>query len=227
MPVFVLSERIAFPPVQLADKSGLLAIGGDLSELRLLAAYGNGIFPWYSEGEPILWWSPNPRLVLYPEELKFSKRLQRTLKQGTFDITFDTAFHEVISGCAASRPSKPDGTWIVPDMIAAYARLHILGYAHSIEAWQGDSLVGGLYGVSLGGCFFGESMFTRVRDASKAAFVTLVDFLRKHDFSLIDCQVTTSHLLRFGAREIPRRQFLAQLNEALKLPSMLGPWQVS
>jgi leucyl/phenylalanyl-tRNA---protein transferase len=224
MPVFILSESTIFPPSHLAEESGLLAVGGDLSQERLLAAYKNGIFPWYAADEPILWWSPNPRLVLYPNELKVRRRLKRTMRTGTFKITFDTVFQEVMLGCAAPRQGKKIGTWIVPGMIEAYVKLHESGYAHSVEAWLAGRLVGGLYGVSLGGCFFGESMFTRVRDASKVAFVTLVQYLSAHDFEMIDCQVTTSHLVSFGAREIPRRQFLSQLQSALKRPSMAGPW---
>ncbi|MFH0729219.1 MAG: leucyl/phenylalanyl-tRNA--protein transferase [Pseudomonadota bacterium] len=225
MPVFMLSEQNIFPPPHLAEETGLLAVGGDLSRDRLLAAYKNGIFPWYSDDEPILWWSPDPRLVLYPHELKVHRRLTRTMKTGDFIITFDTAFHEVMLGCAAPRRSKKAGTWIVPAMIGAYEHLHEAGYAHSVEAWREGELVGGLYGVSLGGCFFGESMFTRVRDASKVAFVTLVQYLSAHHFEMIDCQVITSHLVSFGAREISRRQFLKQLQAALKRPSMTGPWR--
>lgn len=225
MPVFVLSESVVFPPAHLADKTGLLAVGGDLNRERLLAAYKNGIFPWYSADEPILWWSPDPRLVLYPDALKVHRRLKRTMRTGAFRITFDESFHEVMHGCAAARRSRKAGTWIVPDMMEAYGKLHESGYAHSVEAWQEGQLVGGLYGVSLGSCFFGESMFTRVRDASKVAFVTLVQYLSAHHFDLIDCQVTTSHLLSFGAMEISRKKFLMQLRAALKRPTKLGPWR--
>jgi leucyl/phenylalanyl-tRNA---protein transferase len=225
MTVFVLSENIAFPPAHLADETGLLAIGGDLSQERLLAAYRNGIFPWYSADEPILWWSPDPRLVMYPNELKVHKRLIRRMKTGGFKITLDESFHEVMLGCAAPRRAKQDGTWIVPEMMHAYNTLHAAGYAHSVEAWREGQLVGGLYGVSLGGCFFGESMFTRVPDASKVAFVSLVQYLSTHHFDMIDCQVTTAHLLSFGAREISRRRFLKQLRAALKTPSRVGVWR--
>lgn len=225
MAVFALSENIIFPPPHLADETGLLAVGGDLSQERLLAAYGNGIFPWYMVDEPILWWSPDPRLVLYPHELKVHKRLKRTLKTGDFRITLDESFHEVMMGCAGSRRAKKAGTWIVPEMMRAYDRLHESGYAHSVEAWREGRLVGGLYGVSLGSCFFGESMFTRVSDASKVAFVSLVQYLSAHHFEMIDCQVTTAHLLSFGAREIPRRQFLKQLQAALQTPSRIGLWR--
>jgi leucyl/phenylalanyl-tRNA---protein transferase len=226
MPIFVLSENIIFPPPHLAEETGLLAVGGDLSQERLLAAYKNGIFPWYSAEEPILWWSPNPRLVLYPNELKVHRRLKRTIRTDAFRITLDRAFHEVMLGCAVPRRSKKAGTWIVPEMMDAYNKLHESGYAHSAEAWQGGQLVGGLYGVSLGGCFFGESMFTRVRDASKVAFVTLVQYLSEHHFEMIDCQVTSSHLVSLGAGEITRKQFLIQLQAALKRPSMTGKWRI-
>jgi len=225
MAVFALSESIIFPPPHLADETGLLAVGGDLSRERLLSAYKSGIFPWYSVDEPILWWSPDPRLVLYPNEMKVHKRLKRTLKTGGFSITLDESFHEVMLGCAAPRRAKKVGTWIVPEMMDAYDRLHASGYAHSVEAWQEGRLVGGLYGVSLGSCFFGESMFTRVPDASKVAFVSLVQYLSAHHFEMIDCQVTTTHLLSFGAREISRREFLKQLQAALKKPSRIGPWR--
>jgi leucyl/phenylalanyl-tRNA--protein transferase len=224
MPVFVLSERILFPPAHLADNSGLLAVGGDLSRERLLCAYRNGIFPWYSKGEPILWWSPNPRLVLYPPELKVSRRLQRIIRGQAFTVTLDQAFDEVIRACAAPRSSEQPGTWLVPEMIGAYEGLHAAGIAHSVEAWQGGRLAGGLYGVCLGGCFFGESMFTRVSNASKVAFVTLVQHLAARGFDMIDCQVTTAHLLRFGARQVPRKRFLKELSASLEKPTLQGRW---
>lgn len=211
MPIFVLSENIVFPPAHLADENGLLAVGGDLSLERLLSAYRHGIFPWYGEDEPILWWSPNPRLVLYPHELRVSRRLERLIRTGRFKITRDKAFHDVIAGCAGPRSKDRVGTWIVSDMIAAYTRLYEAGYAHSVEAWQDGQLVGGLYGLLLGRCFFGESMFTRVSNASKVAFVTFVRRLGARGCKLIDCQVTTTHLVRFGAREIPRKLFLKHL----------------
>lgn len=211
MPIFVLSENVVFPPAHLADENGLLAVGGDLSPERLLSAYRHGIFPWYGEDEPILWWSPNPRLVLYPHELRVSRRLERLIRTGRFEITRDKAFHDVIAGCAGPRAKDHVGTWIVSDMIAAYTRLYEAGYAHSVEAWQDGQLVGGLYGLRLGGCFFGESMFTRVSNASKVAFVTFVRYLSARGCKLVDCQVSTAHLMRFGAREIPRKLFLKQL----------------
>lgn len=215
MPVFTLSKRLSFPPPHLAIKEGLLAVGGDLSVERLLMAYRNGIFPWYSEGEPILWWSPNPRLVLYPEELRISRSLRKIIRQQQFHITFDDAFDAVIQACAESKRSYGEGTWITREMKAAYCELHRRGYAHSVEAWQNGDLVGGLYGVALGHAFFGESMFSRVSNASKVAFVTLVERLKRLKFKLIDCQVKTDHLIRFGAREIPRKLFLEQLEQAL------------
>ncbi|MBN1931312.1 MAG: leucyl/phenylalanyl-tRNA--protein transferase [Desulfobacterales bacterium] len=216
MPVFVLSEKLVFPPPRLARKDGLLAIGGDLSRQRLLLAYRLGIFPWFAENEPIMWWSPNPRLVLYPDQIKISKSLRKTIKKGKFDITMDLAFSQVIDSCAQIRIQKNEETWIVEDMIRAYCQLHDSGFAHSVEAWYEGKLVGGLYGVALGRCFFGESMFTRMSNASKVAFCALVKYLKALSFNMIDCQVTTAHLIRFGAREIPRNQFLKQLAESLE-----------
>lgn len=215
MPVFTLSDRLSFPPPQLAIKEGLLAVGGDLGVERLALAYRNGIFPWYSKGEPILWWSPDPRLVLYPEELRISKSLRKLIKKKQFQITFDKAFDSVIQACAEIKRSYGEGTWITDDMKAAYCLFHRKGYAHSVEAWQGDQLVGGLYGVSIGRAFFGESMFSRTSNASKVAFVALVRNLQRLDFALIDCQVKTDHLIRLGAREVPRKVFLEQLEKAL------------
>jgi leucyl/phenylalanyl-tRNA--protein transferase len=224
MPVFRLTRKLSFPPPHLARADGLLAVGGDLSPGRLVLAYRMGIFPWYSQDMPILWWSPDPRLVLYPESLHIPRRLRRTLKQAPFRITFDTAFSEVIGSCAKLRQDR-EGTWIVPEMIRAYCRLHDAGFAHSVEAWSRDQLVGGLYGVSLGRAFFGESMFSRVPDASKVAFVLLVAYLKAKQFDLIDCQVTTEHLLRFGASEVSRSVFLRRLEKSLAHPDMKGPWQ--
>jgi leucyl/phenylalanyl-tRNA--protein transferase len=215
MPVFTLSKRLSFPPPHLAIKEGLLAVGGDLSPERLLLAYRNGIFPWYSPGEPILWWSPDPRLVLYPDELRISRSLHKVIKRKTFQITFDKSFDSVIQACADAKRSYGEGTWITDEMKAAYCELHRQGYAHSVEAWQGDNLVGGLYGLAIGRAFFGESMFSRVSNASKVAFVTLVENLKRLKFSLIDCQVRTDHLIRFGAREVPRKVFLEQVGKAM------------
>ncbi|RTZ97437.1 MAG: leucyl/phenylalanyl-tRNA--protein transferase [Deltaproteobacteria bacterium] len=224
MPVYRLSSELIFPPPDLAMKEGLLAVGGDLSVSRLLLAYANGIFPWYSSGEPILWWSPDPRLVLYPGELTLSRRLNRTLRQGRFQVTCDRAFEQVIRKCASVPRSDQDGTWITEEMIFAYTELHRAGFAHSIETWQNSRLVGGIYGVSLGRCFFGESMFHRVSDASTVALVSLVRQVAEWHFDLIDCQVTTNHLLRMGAREISRDRFLRQLNRSLKYPTRRGKW---
>jgi len=224
MPVYRLSQDLVFPSPHLASQEGLLAVGGDLSEKRLLLAYSLGIFPWYSDGEPILWWSPEPRLVLYPDELKVSRSLNKILKKGTFKVTMDRAFEEVISECARVRLENQEGTWIVDDMVSAYCRLHAIGFAHSVEAWEGDRLVGGLYGVSLGKCFFGESMFTRATNASKVALVALVNYLKALDFCLIDCQITTAHLERFGAREISRARYLDELNKALNASTLRGKW---
>lgn len=227
MPVFLLSKEISFPPVHLATREGLLAVGGDLSEKRLLLAYRMGIFPWYSENEPILWWSPDPRLVLYPGEVKLSSSLKKTIRKTIFEVTADQAFEAVVTGCARVRTENGEGTWIGEDMIAAYCRLHQGGYAHSVEAWHGGRLAGGLYGVSLGGCFFGESMFTLVSNASKVAFAALVSHLSRHSFDLVDCQVSTSHLVRFGAREVPRKTFLGRLAKSLKKPTLRGKWELA
>lgn len=225
MPVFLLTEEIAFPPSHLAEPDGLLAVGGDLTPKRLLKAYEEGIFPWYSDGSPPLWWSPNPRLVLFPEELRVSKSLWRIIKKGFFHITVDRAFLDVIQGCAYTPRKESEETWILPEIIEAYFRLHQMGYAHSVEAWCNGELAGGLYGVALGRAFYGESMFSRKTDASKVALVHLVKFLEKLGFELIDCQVDTSHLRRFGAREIPRSEFMERLDAALKKPAPQGPWQ--
>ncbi len=223
MPVFSLNEDILFPPVELADESGILAVGGDLSEKRLIKAYSQGIFPWYSPGEPILWWSPDPRFVLYPEKIKISRSMRQILKRKTFTITFDQAFPEVIKNC--SKPRDDDmGTWITDEMTDAYIRLHNLGYAHSVEAWQDGRLAGGLYGVSLGTAFFGESMFTHVSNASKACFIVLTRYLEKAGFPIIDCQVHTSHLASLGAHFIPRSDFLAVIENSIKEKTLKGNW---
>ncbi len=224
MPVFQLSDEVIFPPPELAEDSGLLAVGGDLSESRLLLAYSAGIFPWYSDNDPVLWWSPDPRLVLFPDELKVSRSLRQTIKKGIFKITIDTAFKSVIQSCADIHSKDDGGTWITDEMVEAYVCLHHCGIAHSVESWFDGELVGGLYGVALGSAFFGESMFTKKNDASKAAFVTLVNQLVKWRFSLIDCQITTPHLMSFGAREIPRSEFLKMLGTALKAPAKKGKW---
>jgi leucyl/phenylalanyl-tRNA--protein transferase len=224
MPVYLLSSNIAFPSPNLTSEDGLLAVGGDLEQKRLLLAYSLGIFPWYAEAEPILWWSPDPRLVLYPEDLRISTSLKKAIKKDIFHITMDQAFEQVITACAKIRREKDEGTWIVQDMIEAYCKLHESGFAHSVETWQDDTLAGGLYGVSLGRCFFGESMFTTITNASKVAFVALVNYLKALSFDLIDCQVKTEHLISFGAREIPRERFLKQLKKSLENPTLKGKW---
>ncbi len=224
MPIFMLTDELIFPPPELSEEDGLLAVGGDLSESRLLLAYSMGIFPWYSEGSPILWWSPDPRLVLLPDELKISRSLRQTIKKGDFKVTMDRAFNSVIRNCADVHLHKDRGTWITDDMIKAYARLYRLGYAHSVESWCDEDLAGGLYGVSLGAAFFGESMFTKKTNASKVAFAALVRQLKQWGFTLIDCQVTTGHLINLGAREISRSKFLKMLGTALKAPTRKGKW---
>jgi len=226
VPLFRLPRQPVFPDPEAAEPDGLLAVGGDLSVLRLLAAYGAGVFPWYSEGLPILWWSPDPRLVLFPEELHVSRSLRRTLRSGRFQVRADTAFERVIRACAGQARPGQDGTWITPEMIQAYLRLHRHGFAHSFEAWEGEALAGGLYGVSLGAAFFGESMFADRPDASKAAFVRSVEWLAARGVELVDCQVKTAHLQRFGAREIPRREFLDRLGRALRRPAAPGRWEM-
>jgi leucyl/phenylalanyl-tRNA--protein transferase len=223
MPVYRLPETIVFPPVEHAVKSGLLAVGGDLSPERLIAAYREGIFPWYGDGEPILWWSPDPRFVLFPDELHVSRSMRQFLKKGVVRVTFDGAFRAVISACRRPRPGQ-DGTWITPEMREAYCALHDLGYAHSVEVWQGDELAGGLYGVSLGRAFFGESMFSTIPNASKAGLITLTGHLRERGFDLIDCQVDTAHLAGLGARPIRRRTFRTLLKESLRHETLQGNW---
>ncbi|MFO8063479.1 MAG: leucyl/phenylalanyl-tRNA--protein transferase [Spirochaetota bacterium] len=218
-------RRVTFPLPSEAGPDGLLAVGGNLSPGVLLAAYSQGVFPWYSHGEPILWWSPDPRFVLFPAELHIPKSLRRTLNRGRFRYTFDRAFSEVIAGCSESPRAEQAGTWITDEMISGYVELHQLGYAHSLEVWDSDRLAGGLYGVSLGGMFFGESMFARVPDASKAGFVTFVKLLEERGFDCIDSQMYTEHLDRFGARDMDRSEFLELLSASLKRPTLKGDWQ--
>jgi len=226
--MFVLNttgEDLRFPPVEQASPEGLLALGGDLRPERLLEAYRHGIFPWYDDDQPILWWSPDPRTVLFPDKLHISRSLKRSLRPGLFRVTLDTCFRDVMQHCAGPRTQYPEGgTWITAEMLEAYGRLHELGYAHSVETWQKGALVGGLYGVALGGAFFAESMFTRVPDASKVALVSLVRQLRAWGFRIIDCQQASPHVMRFGAEEIPRRRFLDHLGAALTLPNRRGRW---
>lgn len=226
MPVFLLTDELIFPSPRLASESGLLAVGGDLSSERLLLAYRQGIFPWFGEGEPILWWSPDPRLILEPANIRVSKSLGRLIKKGLFQVTMDRAFERVIRSCARVRLESGQATWIVDEMIAAYCRLHAQGLAHSVEAWCDGELAGGLYGVSLGATFFGESMFTRKSNASKVALVYLARQLCAWSFKLIDCQVTTDHLRRFNAGEVPRDAFLARLEASMKMPTRKGRWEL-
>lgn len=223
--VLLSLHSIRFPPVEQASPEGLLAVGGDLRPERLLEAYRHGIFPWYNEGEPILWWSPDPRAVLFPDKLHVSRSLKRRLRSHEFTVTLDTSFRSVMEQCAGPRPQYPGGgTWITGDMLNAYTRLHELGYAHSVETWQQDRLVGGLYGIALGGAFFAESMFTRVDDASKVALVRFVEQLNAWNFHLIDCQQFSPHVARFGAEEIPRSDFTTHLHQAFTLPDRRGQW---
>ncbi|MGH0028638.1 MAG: leucyl/phenylalanyl-tRNA--protein transferase [Myxococcota bacterium] len=225
MSVVRLGRELVFPCPEQAEPDGLLAVGGDLSPERLLTAYAQGIFPWYGEGLPILWHSPDPRTVLLPERLHVPRSLRRTLRKGTFRVRLDHAFARVIERCAHVRRADADGTWITDEMREAYLRLHELGFAHSVEAWDEDGLAGGLYGVSLGGAFFGESMYAERDDASKVAFVRLVEQLVRWDFDWIDCQVHTEHLARFGAEAWPRRRFLDALARTLEKPTRRGTWR--
>jgi leucyl/phenylalanyl-tRNA--protein transferase len=215
----------SFPRVSeaLTEPDGLLAVGGDLGIKRLVAAYRQGIFPWYSQGDPILWWSPDPRTVLVPSDVRISRSLGKLLRKGVFGVTMDRDFAAVINACAL--PREPDGgTWLVPEMISAYRALHIHGVAHSVEVWKDGALAGGLYGVAIGGIFFGESMFTRVDNASKVALVQLCQRLNRWGFGLIDCQVLTPHLVRMGARQIPRHSFIRMVEHLRDLPAHSGSW---
>ena len=221
-------EDLTFPPVAEAmdDPNGLLAAGGDLSPERLLRAYRQGIFPWFDDDQPILWWSPDPRAVLFPNAIHISRSLAKRLRRGDFRFSFDRCFEDVVAACAAPR-SHSHGTWITDDMAQAYAALHAQGVAHSLEVWQDDALVGGLYGVSLGKLFFGESMFSRATDASKAAFVALAKQCEAWNFALIDCQIANPHLSSMGATDISRREFVDYLNKYADMPHPLGPWSFS
>ena len=225
MPVYRLTSELSFPPPEEAEPSGLLAIGGDLGPKRLLLAYSMGIFPWYEDGLPILWHSPNPRMTLLPAELRVSRSLRKAMRDRPFEIRLDGAFEAVVRACAHTPRGGQDGTWITDEMIEAYRQLFELGYAHCAEAWSGGELVGGLYGVSLGGCFFGESMFATRADASKLAFATLVAQLERWEFDLIDCQIHTEHLARFGATEWSRSRFLSALEKSLAKKTRRGRWQ--
>ena len=226
MPVYRLTSELIFPPPERADPSGLLAVGGDLTPERLLLAYSEGIFPWYEAGLPILWHCPDPRMTLLPSQLHVSRSLRRLLRVAAFEIRLDNAFEAVIRACARVPRRVGEGTWITDDMIDAYQRLFERGYAHCAEAWAGGELVGGLYGVSLGGCFFGESMFALQSNASKVAFATLVEQLARWEFDLVDCQVYTDHLARFGATQWDRSHFLTALKASLAKTTQRGRWQL-
>jgi leucyl/phenylalanyl-tRNA---protein transferase len=216
-----------FPPLRraLREPNGLLAAGGDLSVTRLVQAYRSGIFPWYSEGQPILWWSPDPRMVLYPGELDLSRSLRKRLRRRDYEVRADASFGAVMRACAEPRP-RQEGTWITAEMIRAYEALHRAGYAHSVETWIAGELAGGLYGVALGRAFFGESMFARAGDASKIALAHLVRQLERWGCGMIDCQMATEHLARFGAREVPRASFVRKLQELVNYPEMGRKWRL-
>ncbi len=221
----LLGPADPFPPVERALRrpNGLLAAGADLSPARLLDAYSRGIFPWYGPGEPILWWSPDPRMVLEPGAIRVTRSLQKVMRNRPHTVRFDTAFRAVMEACAAPRDGQA-GTWIVPEMIEAYCRLHELGWAHSVETWMDGELAGGLYGVAMGRMFFGESMFSRARDASKVALVHLARALQADGFGMIDCQMSTAHLASLGAREIPRREFARRVTELIHYRAPVEPW---
>lgn len=234
--MFVLApDHFTFPPVELASPEGLLAIGGDLQAERLLQAYRHGIFPWYNDDQPILWWSPDPRATLFPAQLHISKSLRKSLRKQPYRVSFDSAFKDVIQACAEPRKSQnrideetgqeqETGTWILDEMIAAYCRLHERGYAHSVEIWDKEELVGGLYGIALGKAFFGESMFSHKTDASKIALTYLANQLCQWQFELIDCQVSSGHLARMGAVDIRREDFMQRLKSALRHDDNPGRW---
>lgn len=225
-PIFLIQDNQPFPPVALAleQPNGLLAVGGDLSPERLLDAYRHGIFPWFNADDPILWWSPNPRMVLFPNEFKISHSLRKTLRSGNYEVRTDTAFEQVMRACAAPREGQA-GTWILEEMIAAYCALHRRGYAHSVETWMNGELVGGLYGMAIGSMFYGESMFSRRTDASKIAIAHLARQLERDGFGMIDCQMNTPHLASLGAREIPRDEFIRRLQELIHCPP-IDPWKL-
>lgn len=226
MSYYFLDDTLYFPPVKEANNYGILAIGGDLKPERLLLAYRSGIFPWFSEGEPIIWWSPDPRFVLFPEKLKVAKSMRPIFNQKRFSITYDQAFSEVITQCRQTYRPGQHGTWITDDMQAAYQNLHQQGYAHSVEVRNAEGkLVGGLYGISLGACFFGESMFSHESNASKAGFITLVRDLQKRGIQLVDCQVHTPHLESLGAEMILREDFIDLIQKLLQVPTLQGNWQ--
>ena len=226
MPLHFLSSKIEFPDPTSSTEDGLLAAGGDLSPERLIEAYSKGVFPWYSDGQPILWFSPDPRMMLYPDHFKCSTSLQRDIQSNRFEIRIDTVFREVIHSCASAPRPGQEGTWITPDMIDAYIEMHQLGYAHSFETFHKGSLVGGLYGLSLGAAFFGESMFHIKSNASKIALSHLVTFAKKHGFDFIDAQAPSSHLQGLGATLVPRNRFLEELQCSLKFETLSGNWSM-
>jgi leucyl/phenylalanyl-tRNA--protein transferase len=221
-----LEAETPFPPIlqALRDPNGLLAAGADLSPQRLISAYRQGIFPWFNAGDPILWWSPDPRMVLLPDHLRISRSLAKTLRHANYSVRLDTAFDQVIAACAVAPRAGQSGTWIVPAMQAAYLRLHALGYAHSVEIWREGKLIGGLYGIAIGGAFFGESMFSRATDASKIALAHLCKHLIAREFGIIDCQMETTHLKSLGARPIPRDDFLARVASRVAAGDPPGKW---
>lgn len=225
MAVFQLTNDFIFPHPELGNEDGLLAVGGDLSVKRLLLAYRYGIFPWYSWETPVLWWSPDPRMVLFPDEFKVSKSLRNKLNQNKFEIRFDISFEEVIRNCAKVPRNEQGETWITEEMIKAYLELHKQGYCHCVETWHREELVGGLYGVSLGRAFFGESMFYKMSDASKVALYYLVEKTKEWSFHFIDAQQQTIHLQSLGAKPIARKKFLSLLDEAMKYPTKKGKWR--
>ncbi len=226
MPVYLLNDELLFPPPEGASEEGVVAVGGDVSPERLVLAYGQGIFPWPVEGLPLLWFSPDPRFVLEPHEAHVPRSLRKRIRRAGYEVRADTAFDEVIAACATAPRPGQDGTWITDELRQGFERLHRLGYAHSIEAFADGRLVGGIYGVSLGQAFFGESMFAHTPDASKVAFVTLLGQLMEWRFDFVDCQVHTTHLERFGARHWPRRRFLDALHHALAKPTRRGTWKL-
>jgi len=223
LPIYLLNEKLSFPPVEGAE-DGVVAVGGDLSPERLLLAYSKGIFPWFGENDPIIWHSPEERFIMLLDELHISKSMRRVLNSNKFKITFDTDFIYIIQQCAQVKRKGEDSTWITSEMIDAYKKLHDLGYAHSIEVWQDDRVVGGLYGVSLGKCFFAESMFHTATNASKFAVIKLIELLKQKDFHFLDAQVYTDHVATLGAKEIPRETFLQLLQEGLQHESRIGKW---
>jgi leucyl/phenylalanyl-tRNA--protein transferase len=224
-----LGKSHTFPPLTkaLQEPNGLIAAGGDLSPERLLAAYAHGIFPWYSHGQPILWWSPDPRMVLFPAEFAPRRSLAKVLRNRDYEVRCDSAFETVMRACGATPREGQDGTWITEEILAGYCGLHALGHAHSIETWFDGKLVGGLYGVAIGRAFYGESMFAHATDASKIAFAHLVHFLQSQGCGIIDCQMKTDHLASLGAREIPRREFAARIGELVQQPAMQGWAQIA